>query len=61
MEGPLRVAMEYLQAAKRIQEQFYKSWTANRQRLYAERCYIRTSRFFIRTHYDDRNDATTYI
>ena len=62
MEEPLRAAMKYLQdAAKRIQEQFYKRWTANRQRLHAERCYARMSRFFVRMHYDDRNDAMMYV
>jgi len=45
----------------RIQGQFYKLWTANRQSLHAERCYARTSRFFVHTHYDDRNDATPYV
>jgi len=41
MEGSLRAIMEYLQdAAKRIQGQFYKRWTANRQCLHTERCYV---------------------
>jgi len=37
MKESLRTAMEYLQdAAKRIQEEFYNRWTANRQHLHTE-------------------------
>jgi len=39
----------YKMLTKRIQGQFYKCWIANRQNLYAERCYARTSWFFVHT------------
>ena len=58
--GSLQVMMKYLQnASKRIQRQFHKRWTANGQSLHTDRCYARTSQFFIRMH--DRNDATPYV
>ena len=61
VEGSLWTAMKYLQnASKRIQRQFHNGWIANGQSL-NDAMLDATYRFFVRTHDDDRNDATPYV